>query len=135
MATIATRLRNFLKTKTTVTDYVQDRIAETRLPQNKAEPYIILRRSGTENADVLNGSVGAAPLWHGVSIECVSRNERTANAVGDAVRTCLHLYRGTFDDATAKGCFVETESLDFESDGNSSDDGKFTRTLETRIFL
>ena len=134
MATAATRLRNFLLSQATLSN-VGSRIYETKPAQNQGWPFIVLRRVSTENADVLNGSVGDAPLFYGFSIECVSDKEVTANAVGDAVRTALHLYRGTFDDTTAKGCFVDSESLDINRFDDGSDDGAFARTLETRIFL
>ena len=135
MATVATNAIAFLKTKDTVTAYVNQNIFETKAPQAKADPYIILRRTSRENADVLDGSVGAAPLNDGMQIDCVSTQEWVANAVADAVRTVLHLYRGAFGEATAKGCFVDSESLDFQPFGEGSDEGRFTRTLDTRLFL
>jgi hypothetical protein len=135
MATVATRLTKFLAAQTTVTQYVQGRIYETRPPQGKADNYITIRRVSTENADVLNGSVGDGPLNYGIVLECVSTQEWIANAIGDAVRSALHLYRGAFDDATAKGCFVDSESLDLDRFGDGSDGGEFTRMLDTRIFL
>lgn len=135
MATIATRTIAFLKNQSTVTGYVRNNIFETRPPQGKGEPFIVVRRITTENADCLNDSAGQGPLQYGLQIDCTATKESDANAVGDAVRGCLHLYRGTFDDSTAKGCFVDSESLDFQRFNDASDEGYFTRTLETRIFL
>jgi len=135
VATIATRLRNFLRAQATVNTYTGDRIFETKPPQTKVDPYIVLRRVSTENADVFNGNVGDPPLFYGIAVECVSRQEWAANAVADAVRAALHLYRSTFDDTTAKGIFVDSESLTFERFNDASDDGMFTHTLDTRIAL
>lgn len=135
MATVATRLRNFLLAQSTVKALVQSRISETQSPQGSGEPYIVLRRESSENADVLDGAVGDGPLNYGMAIECVSQQESQANAVADAVRGVLHLYRGAFDDTTAKGCFVDTESLEAQQLVEGGDRFRFTRTLNTRIFL
>ena len=135
MATVATRLIAFLKAQSTVTSYVQGRIAETEQPQGKPVPYIVLTRIGSENADCLSDSAGGGPLSYSVEVGCVAEKEADANAVGDAVRAVLHCYRGAFDDTTAKGCFVDSETLDFTPYSDGSNEGKFTRRLETRIFL
>lgn len=134
MATIATRTIAFLKAQSTVVAYVKTAIFETH-PTERVDPYIVIRRVSSENADVLNGSAGDAPLFYGLEIECTSEKEWQANAVADAVRTAIHLYRGTFDDSTAKGCFVDSDSLDFQAYQEGSDEGKYTRRLETRIAL
>lgn len=135
MADVATRLRNFLLSKTAITNYVGKRIVETRPPQHIADPYIRFASISSENADVLNGSVGDDPLSWSVQIEAVGRDETVVKALNANIRTALHLYRSTFDDTTAKGCFVDTQDVDLERFSDGSDSGYFIGISTTRIFL
>lgn len=133
MASIGTRTIAFLLNQGAVTALAKRAIYETR-PQS-GDTYVVVRTTGIENADVLNGSVGDEPLFYSVAIDCVSSIEATANDLRNAIRTALHLYRGAFADGTAKGCFVDAESLDEERYGDGSNHGPFTRTLDVRIAL
>lgn len=135
MADVATRLRNFLLAQATVAAPTGGRICETHVAQHLPDPYIRFRQTTSENADVLNGSAGDSPLFEAIEIECVAKKEEQTRTLTAAVRTVLHLYRGTFDDTSAKGCFVDTANVDRERLADGSDTGYFIGTLETRIFL
>ena len=135
MADVATRLRNFLLTKTAITDLVGRRICETKPAQHLASPYICFDNVSSENADVLNASVGDEPLNWGLSIQAVGTDEARVKTLTAALRTALHAYRGTFDDTTAKGIFVDSQSVNLDRFTDGSDLGYFIGSSETRIFL
>lgn len=135
MADVATRLRNFLLSKTDITKHVQKRIYEVKPVQHKPDPYIYFAEESSENADVLNGSVGDTPLFHGIPVIAVARSLEVAKQLNAAVRAALHLYHSTFDDTTAKGCFVDRQSAEEQAMPDGSASGYFIGTSDTRIFL
>lgn len=135
MSDVATRLRKFLLSKTAITAYVDGRVYETKPAQQLGDPFIAFENVTSENADVLDGSTGDAPLSWSLTIKATGRDETKVKALQAAIRTELHLYRGTFDDATAKGCFVDSQSVDLQRFSDGSDAGMFIGTSDTRIFL
>lgn len=137
MATVATRLRNFLLGKDSITKTAKagQRIFDEQPPQGQPRPYVFFEQSGTENADVLNGSVGDDPLWTGMTVNAVAETPDEARLLAAALKTEMHLYRGTFDDTTAKGIFVDSTSQNSERYDDGSDGAAFIMGLSTRIFL
>lgn len=134
MADVATRLRKFLLSQTAITALIDGRVFETKPPDVKIDPYIVFDQNGSENADTLGGS-NEAPLFHSVQIRACGRDLTKVRAINDALRTAMHQYRGAFDDTTAKGVFVDSQSVDLERFADGSDSGYFIGSSETRIFL
>jgi hypothetical protein len=132
MADLATNLRSFLLATPAVTDIVEDRVHQSRVPQGSEFPHIWFGRTGSERDQSIEGG-SCRPLFQTFALECAALDLDQAQTLADAVGDALSDYRGTFGDMTVQGVFVEDQSDDYEPYYSQGDEGVFMAALQIRI--
>lgn len=87
-----------------------------RLPQGVTFPVIHYLRVATTRTQSINGNVGVTETT--LVVECIAESYSEAKTLADEVRVILHGYRGAWSTLKCHNVKIESETDDYEQDGD-----------------
>ena len=139
---VATELRAFLLTQTTITDLVGARIHQDVIPQVESgdddsapptrPPTIWFSKSSTEREECLEDGQGTLPEKVFFDLEVFASSKPDADDLSEAVEG-VNDYAGVMGSMTVQGIFVDSASDDYLPKGILSDDGTFQTAFSVEV--
>ena len=111
---------------------VSARIHFNVVPQKSDSPTIWFSRGGHEQPLTLDGVGGVKQ--ERFDLECASTDPEQAIDLADKVTTLLHGKRGSFNNSTAQGVFVEDQDGNYLPKSNAADEGIHVEALNVMIW-
>ena len=133
MSDTATRLRAHILADATIAAIIGTSCHQSHVPQEITLPYVWFGRTGTEDIRTLDASAGLAPFSEAFDVEAISDDLSESQTLALAIKSRLNNYRGTFDDSTVKGIFVEDHNDDYMPRGVMSDEGFAVAAMRCEI--
>lgn len=123
MADVIKSVRQYLLTKTAVTDLVSQRIYQGRLPQNATTPAVVMSIISETYDHALDGLAGL--VYTRVNVECYASSAETSRSVADAIIWCgIDAIKGTYTSLNIRGVSVEDGRREFEDEDTSGGDNQ-----------
>lgn len=122
----------YLKTQASLTDVVQDRIAQDTADQKWTRPCIVFTRIGRSSDLALDGSGGFYESEY--SVFCLGDSPREASDLADRLAAALDGYRGQWGSTTINGVFVIDQSDDSQRFPVGSENTRNQVEVTVRIF-
>lgn len=123
MADVIKSVRQYLLTKTAVTDLVGQRIYQGRLPQSGTTPAVTLSIVSENYEHALEGLAGL--VFTRIQVECYAATAEVSRSVADAIIWCgIDAIKGTYTSLSIRGVAVEDGRREFEDDDTSAGDNQ-----------
>lgn len=123
MADVIKSVRQYLLTKTVVTDLVSQRIYRKRLPQNATLPAATLRIISESYDHALDGLGGIVQTR--IQIECYAASGEASCSLADAIIWCgIDQIKGTYTGVNIRSVMVEDGRREFEDEDVSGGDSQ-----------
>lgn len=136
----AQNLIALMKSATTVTKHAANRFHEDHVPQLNGvltEPFVWLSQRQESGGETIDGAQGEAPdsIIFDMEVSGGSNRRIGQKALGAAVRSLLHNYRGAFGDSTVKGIFVRDKENDHIPVSNGGDRGVLVSAFDVQVWV
>jgi hypothetical protein len=123
MADVVKSVRQYLLTKTAITDLVGQRIETKRLRQGATIPAITMRVISETYDHALDGLGGIVQTR--INFECYAALSETARSVADAVIWCgIDAIKGSYSSLQIRSVMVEDGRREFEDEDTSGGDNQ-----------
>ena len=122
MSDTGTRLRAHLLGNAAITAIIGTSCHQGHVPQAVTVPYVWFGRANTDPLRTLDSAAGQAPFVESFDVEAISDDLDEAQTLASALKARLECHRGTFDDSTVKGIFVEDHNDEYIPRGIASDE-------------
>lgn len=120
-------LRDYLISKTAITNEVSTRVYPLWLPESANLPAIVFWQESLEADHKLGGAAGVAyPVFR---FDCIATTLAKAIAIGEALRSVLHGYSGAMDQLQVLFCKLVDESDQAQPPQDGSDTWTVIRSV------
>lgn len=132
MASVAEDLRTLLLESGTVRALVDQRIHQSKMPEQSAYPAVWFMRAGRDAELTHDGDAGLTA--HEFALECLSTQLAEAEDLAEAVWDYLHGYRGAMGTRTVQGIFCSNQDDDYLPRGAAGDETVYTSALALLVW-
>lgn len=123
MADVIKSVRQYLLTKSAITDLVSQRIEMKRLRQNATVPAIVMRINSESYDHALDGLAGIVSTR--INVECYASTSEIARTVADSVIWCgIGAIKGSYTGLNIRSVMVEDGRREYEDDDTSGGDSQ-----------
>lgn len=123
MADVIKSVRQYMLTKTAITDLVGQRIYQGRLPQSATMPAVVLSITSEDYKHVLGGLDGL--VFTRIQVECYAASSESSRAVADAILwSGIAEIKGTYTNLSIRGVSVEDGRREYEDEDTSGGDSQ-----------
>lgn len=135
MADVIKSVRQYLLTKTAVTDLVGQRIYQGRLPQTSTTLPAATLRIISENYD--HALDGLAGLVHTrIQVECYGSTSESSRTAADAIIwSGIDAIQGTYTSTNIRSVTVEDGRREFEDEDSSGDDQRHVTSFDLMVIF
>jgi hypothetical protein len=133
MADVQVAIRNYLLTRTDVTDIVGQRIYTDKLPQKATLPALTMRIQSESHEHALRGLVGIVATR--IQFEAYASTRLVTNELCEAVFwSGIDAIKGTYSGLDIRGVMVEDGRRSFEDDDTAGgDDARYVSQFDLTI--
>lgn len=133
MADVIKAVRQYLLTKTSVTDLVGQRIYQGRLPQTSTTLPAATLRIISETLDNALNELGGL-VYTRIQVECYGSTSESSRTVADAIMWCgIDAIKGTYTSVNIRGVSVEDGRREFEDEDSSGDDQRHVTSFDFMV--